>query len=191
MTHILEFIMKTTALAFATLTLVALTACDKQESKPAAPKPAAAGSPAPGATLPASLFLAAQPADAKPLEDAKKSAKAGDAVTLRGRIGGSEDPFVSGRAVFTLVGPGLKACSDNADDGCKTPWDYCCDTKEEIAAHSATIQVVDAAGAPLKLSVKGQNGLKELSDVIIVGKVAQAEGSVLVVNASGLYIAAK
>jgi hypothetical protein len=181
--------MKTTALAFAALAALSLAACDDKPQAQGTPR--TMPNPAPGAVLPATLFLAEQPADAKPPEEAKKSAKAGDPITLRGRIGGSVDPFVPGRAVFTLVGPGLKACSENADDGCKTPWDYCCDTKDEIAAHSATIQVVDASGAPLKLNVKGQNGLKELSDVIIVGKVAQAQGAVLVVNASGMYIAAK
>jgi hypothetical protein len=89
------------------------------------------------------------------------------------------------------MGPGIKACSDNPDDHCKVPWDYCCESAEDIATHAATVQVVDAAGAPLKVDVKGQNGIKELSDVIVVGKVAQAEGKVLVVNATGMYVAKK
>ena len=89
------------------------------------------------------------------------------------------------------MGPGVPACSDNPDDKCKTPWDYCCETPETIAEHQATIQVVDAGGQPLKLSLKGRNDLRELSDCVVVGTVAQADGPVLVVNATGIYVARK
>src|SRR5205085_1318727 len=101
--------------------------------------------------------LSAAPAGDKPVEDVKASAKPGDAVAMRGRIGGGTEPFVEGRAVFTLVGRALPSCSDNMGDACKTPWDYCCETAEDIATHAATVQVVDAAGAPLRLDLKGQH----------------------------------
>jgi len=138
--------------------------------------------------LPADLFLKDGPKDAKMVEDVKKTAKKGDTVAIRGRIGGSEDPFVAGRAVFTLVGPGIHACSDIEGDHCRTPWDYCCESKEDIAAHSAVIQVLDAAGAPLRANVKGNAGIKELSEVIVVGKVSQADGKSFIVNATGIHI---
>jgi hypothetical protein len=179
--------MNQTTLASALLAgLLALAGCEKSPSPPA--RPAAAGS---AAALPPNLFLTSAPADAKPLEEAKQAAKPGDPITLRGRIGGSESPFVDGRAVFTIVGPGLKACADNPEDTCKTPWDYCCENAKDIAAHSATVQIVDAAGQPLKLSLKGQHDLKELAECTIVGKVAQADGPVLVVNAAGIYVTTK
>lgn len=163
---------------------VTLAACD---SKPAAsPADAAAKS---AAALPANLFLAAEPADAKSVEQIKGTAKAGDTVAIQGRIGGGEVPFVDGRAVFTIVGRGIPACADNPDDHCKTPWDYCCETAEDIAIHSATIQVVDDKGALLRTQLKGEHGMKELSDLIVVGKVAQADDKVLVVHATGIYIA--
>lgn len=140
------------------------------------------------ASLPTDFFLTKQPDGAKSVEEIKASAKAGDRVVIRGRIGGSKTPFVEGRAVFTLMGPGLKACSDNAEDKCKTPWDYCCETPESIAKHSAMIQVVDAAGNPLRVDFKGNNGLKELSEVVIEGSVKQATDKILVINATGLFI---
>lgn len=180
-----------TALVLVSLVALAVAGCDK-------PKPQATGTPgttpkptATAAILPTNFFLAAEPAGAKPVDEVKKAAKAGEPIVIRGRVGGSHDPFVSGRAVFTIMSPSVPACSDNPDDHCKTPWDYCCESKDHIAIHSATIQVVDAAGAPLKLDVKGQNGVKELSDLIIVGKIAQSEGKVLLVNATGMYIAKK
>jgi hypothetical protein len=164
--------------------LALLGSCDRGNPAPAPAKPAAAAP----ATLPPSLFLTAAPADAKSVEEVKQNAKAGDTVVLRGRIGGGEAPFVEGRAVFTIVGAGLAACADDPEDTCKTPWDYCCETPEQITAHAATIQAADDHGNPLKADFKGSHGLKELSDVTIVGTVARAESGAFVVNASGLYL---
>ena len=78
---------------------------------------------------------------------------------------------------------------DNPDDKCTTPWNYCCETPETIAKHSAMIQVVDAAGNPLGVGLKGANGLKELSDVVVQGTVKEAKDKILIINATGFYIA--
>jgi hypothetical protein len=140
------------------------------------------------ASLPAGFFLTKQPDGAKTVEEVKASAKTGDNIVIRGRIGGSKSPFVEGRAVFTLMGSGLKACSDNPEDKCSAPWDYCCETPEAIAKHSATIQVVDSAGNVLRMNLKGEKGLKELSEVIIEGTVKQTTDKLLVINATRLFI---
>lgn len=150
---------------------------------------AGAANAKPAATLPADLFVDMEPDGAKSPEEIKASAKPGDKVAIRGRIGGSPNPFVEGRAVFTLMGPGLKACSDNPEDKCATPWDYCCETAADIAKHSAMVQVVDAAGTPLRTGLKGVNGLKELSQVTVQGVVHQANDKILVVSATAIYVA--
>ena len=57
-----------------------------------------------------------------------------DEVVLVGRIGGSEAPFVDGLAAFTIVDAKVPPCS--AEEGCETPWDYCCEqdaVKDNIA----------------------------------------------------------
>src|SRR5437868_1175777 len=92
------------------------------------------GKPAGGSTstaaLPAGFFLAAAPAEAKDIKDAKPTLKAGDKVVLVGRIGGSKEPFVAERAIFTLVDSRLKLCGESSpEDSCETPWDYCCDPR--------------------------------------------------------------
>ena len=141
------------------------------------------------AALPSDLFAATEPAQAKSVEEVKKSAKPGDSVVIRGLVGGSLEPFVESRAVFTLMGTGLKPCGVGSPmPECKTPWDYCCDPPKEIAAHSATIQIVDAGGSPLKLSLKGQHSVKELSDLVVVGKVKQADKNLLVIDANKIYV---
>jgi hypothetical protein len=162
--------------------LMGLVGCD---DKPAATKTAAA----PGVVLPASLFLAGAPADAKDIKDAKPTLKAGDKVVLAGRIGGSREPFVSGRAVFTLVDPRLKTCADDPADTCKTPWDYCCEAPEDLNANMATVQVVGAEGQPLKTGLDGVHGLKPLAKVTVVGTVAKADSKNLLVRAEGIFVA--
>ena len=58
------------------------------------------------------------------------SAKEGDEVTIVGRIGGDVKPWIDGQAAFMLVDSKLKPCNEQGDDGCATPWDYCCDLGE-------------------------------------------------------------
>ncbi|MFN0133164.1 MAG: hypothetical protein ACKVW3_11655 [Phycisphaerales bacterium] len=141
------------------------------------------------APLPSGFFVEKQPDSAKDVSEVRKAGtlKAGDEVVLRGRIGGSKEPFVAGRAVLTLMGKGLKACNENPDDKCSKPWDYCCETKQDILANSVTVQVVDAKGQILRTDMKGRRGLKELSEIVVVGKVASADGKTVVVNASSVY----
>lgn len=145
----------------------------------------------PKAPLPTGFFVEKQPENAKDVSEARKAGaiKAGDEVVLRGRVGGSKEPFVAGRAVFTLMGRGLKACNENPDDKCSKPWDYCCETKEEILGNSITVQVVDAKGQILRTDMKGRHGIKELSEMVVVGKVASADGKAVVVNATAIHAA--
>lgn len=162
--------------------LFGLIGCDRK-----AESPKVAANPA--VVLPAALFLAGAPADAKDIKDIKPSLKAGEKVVLSGRIGGSREPFVNGRAVFTLVDHRLKTCADDPDDTCKTPWDYCCEAPEDLNANMATVEVVSAEGQPLKTGLEGIHGLKPLSRVTVVGTVAQADSKNLLVKAEGIYVA--
>jgi hypothetical protein len=147
-------------------------------------------SPANADALPASLALADAPAGAKDVLAVRKDAKEGDAVVVRGRVGGSGSPFVEGRASMQIVDASLKACGEGtAMDECKTPWDYCCSDSKEIAGHSASVQVVGADGKPLRASLAGFAGLKPLSKVTVKGTVAKsADAGALVINATGVYV---
>ena len=83
----------------------------------------ASKSPPPAAAAPelAKLALAAKPAGAVSVQDARK-AGAADSRTVTGRIAN----VVPGFAVFTLMDSSLPYCGEkNKEDGCKTPWDYC------------------------------------------------------------------
>ncbi len=137
-----------------------LAACGRSGSKQAA---APAGAP------PAWL-LASMPEGAVTVGQAKPGAKEGDAVVLRGCIGGREDPMSKDAAVFIMMDPSVPSCAGMEGDACKTPWDYCCESPETITANSATVQVVDAAGAPLAIDLT-RHGLQPLDEVVVVGTV--------------------
>lgn len=150
----------------------------------------------PRSPLPIGAFTeqpAATIAAAKDLSELRKAGnlKPGDPITFRARIGGSKDPFVAGRAVATLMGRALKACSENPDDHCPTPWDYCCETKADITANSATVQLTDDKGQVLRTDLKGRHNLKELTEVLITGKIAVADAKALVVNATSITVPTK
>ncbi|MDX2176299.1 MAG: hypothetical protein SF028_07490 [Candidatus Sumerlaeia bacterium] len=158
-------------------------------SEPAAvtAPPAAPTSAAPA--FPPALFAAPPAADAKPLAAARASAKAGDTVSFVGYVGGRAEPFTESRAVFLVAD--LEKAPPRAD-GCKSPLDACCTPPpEDIAANSATVQVVDAQGAPLKLSLDGQGGMKKGALVTVTGKVREASANVFVVDATGISVKAQ
>jgi hypothetical protein len=165
------------AIPFVALAVVG-TGCERAGSD--AQSTAAPGA---GAALPAGLFASIPGDGAMSVLEAKSGAKEGETVLVRGRIGGSVSPFVSGRAMFTIVDGSMLACSDTPDDGCKTPWDYCCEPAADIARHAATVTVVGENGEPLRATLKGQGGLGELSTVLVRGTVVQNDGMVFVLNA--------
>jgi hypothetical protein len=142
------------------------------------------------ARLPEGLFLPAAPEGALGVREAKAQAAVGKDVVIRGRVGGRREPFTKSSAVFLLADQALPVCGEvNPNDGCKTPWDYCCEPADVIAANTATIQVVGADSRPLAISVRGVHDLEPMAEVVVVGKVAQrSDDGVLVVNATGLYV---
>ncbi len=54
-------------------------------------------------------------------------------------------------------------------DTCKTPWDYCCEPREELTTNMATVRVLGPEGHPLKTSLQDVQGLKLLARVTVVG----------------------
>lgn len=139
--------------------------------------------------LPDGIILAEAPADALDVAEAKNAAQVGERVVVRGLIGGRREPFVAERAMFQLVDTSLPTCADKHGDGCPTPWDYCCEPKDQITAKSATVQITDGEGKPLALSLKGTRGLEPMARVIVRGVVAQRpDENVMIVNADGIYV---
>ena len=163
-----------------------LTGCGSEEPQSTANKP---GSQAATSGVPEGIFLSEAPENAQPLGEIKRTASIGDEVVFSGRIGGRVNPFVDERAVFIIADTSLKICSELHGDSCPTPWDYCCEPRDSLMANTASVQIVDGEGKPLKMSLRGDHGLVETATVFVRGKVtAKDEAGTLVVNATGLYV---
>ncbi len=148
-----------------------------------APQPTAATPEVSAAA--SNMLLREQPIDAQPVAEVRKSAADGVDVTILGRIGGGESPWVEGRAAFTIVDPKLEPCPPG--EGCPTPWDYCCVT-DQIPANRAMIKIVDAAGDTVEQDARQLLGVKELQTVVVKGKAKRDEAGNLTVLASGVFI---
>lgn len=157
------------------VTAAALTGCSPEASTTAASS----------ATRNAYL-VESEPAGAVGVGAARESAKADETIVVVGRIGGSTEPFVDGLPVFTIVDPNLAHCAD--DEGCPTPWDYCCTPREQITANSATVQLVDGAGAPVSGDARELLGVKELSEVVVEAKAKRDEAGNLELLAQKVYV---
>lgn len=125
-----------------------------------------------------------------PIPEARTQFKAGDSVVLTGLVMGTPHPFVEGRGVFVLGEVGvITPCDELHGDSCKTPWDTCCDTPENKAVATATIQILGEDGRPIRTGVKGMNGLKELSRVTVAGTVDdRSTPEAFIVNASAIHV---
>jgi len=144
-----------------------------------------AKSPDAAASPNSSLLLKSKPANALDVAKARKEVKDKQDIVLVGRIGGEEKPFVDGVAAFSVVDLSLKACAP--EEGCPTPWDYCCST-DKLPDHKAFVKVVDAAGKPIITGAKQLLGAKELSIVTVQGKASRDEAGNLTVLASGVFV---
>lgn len=134
------------------------------------------------------VILETKPPSALSVMDARKAAKDNEVVVLIGRIGGEEKPFVDGVAAFTVVDLSLKHCAD--DEGCPTPWDYCCVT-DQIPERKALVKVVDESGKPIASDARELLGVKELSTVTVRGLANRDEAGNLTVLAKGVFVDSK
>ncbi|MHC4990810.1 MAG: hypothetical protein ACYTGC_07490 [Planctomycetota bacterium] len=134
----------------------------------------------------ATWLLADMPAGAVPVAQAKQPAREGDQIVVRGRIGGRPDPMSRDVAMFVMMDPALPSCRERGD-GCRKPWDYCCETTETITANSATVQLVDDARDPMAIDL-GTHGFEPLDEVVVVGTVGpRPDEAMLVINAEKIH----
>jgi len=128
---------------------------------------------APEGTFPATLFAGMPTGEPIGVGTMKPTAKEGDRVIVVGRIGGSKDPFLTDRAMVTIVDPSVKLCGEDApgDDHCTTPWDFCCEPRENLRKMSITVVAHAADGGPIPYTLLGQGGLKPGARVVVEGTV--------------------
>ena len=133
----------------------------------------------------AAFLVNEEPADALGVGDARESVEDGQEVSLVGVIGGSRAPFVEGAAAFTIVDPKVPYCAD--EEGCPTPWDYCC-TQNQVKENIASVKFVDESGSLVESSAKDLLGVKELSTVVVSGIASRDEQGNLSLAANKVFV---
>ena len=132
-------------------------------------------------------LLDTEPEGAVNVIKVREEAGTDDDLLLVGRIGGSTDPWIDGRAAFTIVDLSLKSCNDTLKDRCPTPWDYCCETGK-LPTSMALVKFVDETDQVVKADARSLFDLQELSTVVIKGTAKRDEAGNLTVLASGLFV---
>lgn len=117
--------------------------------------------------------------------DIKAQKELKEKVLVKGKV----KDFVKGSSVFTIVDVKLKSCADNGES-CPTPWDYCCETPTDISKNSATVIPVASPGEkkPVKESIQGVKGIKNLSTVAVYGSGKLDKAGNLIINAEKIYV---
>ena len=136
------------------------------------------------------FLLTVEPVAANDVIKVRENSSDGDDVVIVGRIGGSQNPWIEGRAAFSIVDGSLKACSDIEGDNCPTPWDYCCETSK-LATATALVKIVDERGDLVKADARELLQIKELSTVVVQGKAKRDDAGNLTVLASTVYVKKK
>jgi hypothetical protein len=154
-----------------------VAACGGGSNQSVAPAPSA---PPADAAL-QKVVLAADPGPALAVTAAKAKGAA-EQVVVTGRVAS----VVKGFAVFTLMDEALEYCGQvNKEDGCKTPWDYCCDTQQKRTEHSLLVEFRDAKGQPIGTPSLPDTRLLDLLKVR--GKLQNDDNGNLVLVADGMF----
>ena len=177
--------MKATVTLFAILAALSLSACKESVTTVETSEETVA----PDSALERFFTEEAIP-EAQAIHIARKTAKPGEEISLKGALIGREKIFVDGRASFILGDPEkLTSCDKMPDDHCATPWDACCDSKELKKIGVVSIQILGEDGRVLSGNLKGTKGMKELSSITLTGTVDQSStADNLVVNATKIHV---
>lgn len=146
-------------------------------SSPSAPS-------ADGVRLDLSLVLADEPANERSVADVRENGQQGEEVVVAGWIAGSQQPFIEGRAAFTIVDVSLPPM-----DCAKLPWSFCCMPKNVLVPRIVLVKFVDEQGKTILKDARGLLGVKEAATVVVHGQVdCTEEGEVTAILADGLYV---
>lgn len=106
---------------------------------------------------------------------ARQSAEDGTPLVLVGRVGGSANPWIDGRAAFMLLGASMSVVAEGEDsaEGELCTGD-CCAT--ERSACTTLVKVVNSSGQVVPVDSRKLLGLK-VSDMVVVEGTAKKDKS--------------
>lgn len=125
-------------------------------------------------------WLDKDPGTSDGVHDSRDKAPMDDAI-VTGRV----SDLVQGFQAFKITDEALVYCGQGgAEDGCPTPWDYCCLAADEVRSNTILVELQDSAGAPLAGSV---SGLRPLDLLSVRGKLKKDDHGNVTLVADGFF----
>lgn len=146
--------------------------------------PSAATSPAVSSSA---YLLADEPDGAIGVIEARESSKDGEEIIVVGQIGGSTQPWIEGRAAFTLLDASMSVVQEGEEcSGEQVCMGDCC--AAERVCCTTLVKFVDGAGQVVPVDARNLLGVHAEDTVVIRGKVKKDEKGNFLVVASGVYV---
>jgi hypothetical protein len=135
----------------------------------------------------AKYVLADEPDGAVGVIAAREAAKNGEPIIVVGRIGGSTNPWVEGRAAFMLLDASVVVVANGAQSAAgEVCMDDCCAITR--AASTTLVKVVDDRGSVLPLDARKLFGIAANDMVVVQGKVSKDDSGNFVILADGVHV---
>ena len=133
------------------------------------------------------FVLTEEPDGAVGVIEARESAEDGDELVLVGRIGGEANPWIEGRAAFTLLDPSMLVVDESVGmaEGQLCTAD-CCAT--ERLACTTLVKFVDATGALVAVDARKLLGVSQDDMVVVKGTAKRDESGNFQLLATGLHV---
>ena len=131
----------------------------------------------------AAFALSADPGEAVSVIDVKRSGPSDAVVIVQGRV----QERTKGFGILKLMDTALHYC--RAENGCPTPWDYCCDTREVRREHALLVEFHGADKSPIE--TVGLPNTRLLDLLKVRGKLTKNEYGSLVFIADGFWQVAR
>ncbi|TWT43489.1 hypothetical protein [Botrimarina hoheduenensis] len=131
--------------------------------------------------------LAEEPDGAMGVIAARESVEDGAPLVLVGRIGGAANPWIDGRAAFTLLDPSMAVVAKGEDTGeTELCLDDCCAVDRQNC--TTLVKVVDAQGKLVSMDSRELLDLKESDMVVVKGTAQKDEAGNFVMLATGVFV---
>lgn len=117
---------------------------------------------------------------------ARESAEDGKPLVMVGRIGGATNPWIEGRAAFTLLDASMTVVATGEEAEGAICTEDCCAT--ERLACTAVVKFVDGNGRVVPVDSRQLLGVKESDMVVVEGKAQKDKNGNFVMLASRVYI---
>ena len=144
--------------------------------------------PSPAANIDAGQYtLSDEPEGAVGVIAARESSEDGEPLVLVGRIGGAANPWIDGRAAFTLLDASMSVVAEGEDSGKgELCMGDCCAT--ERLECTTLVKVVDAQGQLVPVDSRELFGIKESDMVVVKGTAKKDKSGNFVMLARGVFI---